>query len=72
MYTAMPLREHKINLTSGVHTGDVIHCEEDGDIKIVWRSESPDTTYSMLATDDRGLPPTIKSVEIISGVFSIG
>ncbi len=71
MITAMILEEGKISLTSGDHNSKIIHCEEEGNINIVWRSGGPDTAYLMEAGADRVLSDKAKYFTIVDGVFTI-
>lgn len=78
MVTVLPLKKGLINLGAGrkVYGDRIVHCEEDGDIKIHWNQDNPDTivipdTYSMVTGDDR-LVQAAEYIEVVSGVFTFG
>ena len=75
MVTAFPLKKGLISLEAGrkVYGNRIVHCEEDGDIKIHWddKTSVEPTTYSMIAGDDRFVIDA-EYIEVVSGKFSFG
>ena len=74
MVTAFPLVQGKISLTTGVFgvgASRLVHCESDGTIKLTFEDGGTLASYSMIQGEDRALGTTAKTVEILSGTFSI-
>jgi len=66
---AMPLRKGKVNITSGVHTPNLIYCVVDGTFTITWENGGT-SPISMIEGATFALMD-VESITITGGTFHL-
>jgi hypothetical protein len=72
MVTVFTLQQGNVNITDVARyfpSPVLIHCEEDGEVKVTWRDGQVDTIV-LSAGEDRFLEATKSGCNVASGKFS--